>query len=258
VRTNKVRAKLNYRSYFLGLLSAVVIAGVLGATFLLGRASNDAENGKPVEQAQALVETPTPEPTQEPAPPPPNLDPPTPPVLPDRMSCPEIRSSGDYRSDGEREWFLSNCRQIAPAPPPTPIAQGLSPIDVIRAESCYSGIAWIYFASAQWGFCVPPSESIRAVAEYGQPTYSFTCPAGQEQRATLTPDLRETTDLRCGPILPTRYLGNYDPPADFCLYAGCISNFWNGRGYVVQCNDGMFSKSGGIQGACSGHAGVWR
>lgn len=35
-----------------------------------------------------------------------------------------------------------------------------------------------------------------------------------------------------------------------------IPNYDEGRGYRVQCADGMYSKSGGIQGACSGHGGV--
>lgn len=37
---------------------------------------------------------------------------------------------------------------------------------------------------------------------------------------------------------------------------GNIPNYDEGRGYRVQCADGMYSKSGGIQGACSGHGGV--
>ena len=35
-----------------------------------------------------------------------------------------------------------------------------------------------------------------------------------------------------------------------------IPNYPNGNGYAVQCADGMWSHSGGIQGACSGHGGV--
>ena len=46
-----------------------------------------------------------------------------------------------------------------------------------------------------------------------------------------------------------------NPPANFCSYFSCIANFPNGRGYVIQCKDGMFSKSGGIQGSCSYHGG---
>jgi hypothetical protein len=43
--------------------------------------------------------------------------------------------------------------------------------------------------------------------------------------------------------------------ASFCDTHDCIPNFDNGRGYPVQCTDGMWSGSGGIQGACSGHGG---
>src|SRR5207248_4869621 len=31
----------------------------------------------------------------------------------------------------------------------------------------------------------------------------------------------------------------YSPNSDFCAYFSCINNFWNGRGYVNECNDGM-------------------
>lgn len=55
---------------------------------------------------------------------------------------------------------------------------------------------------------------------------------------------------------PATYIGRYDPPADFCSVASCITDFWAGNGYVVRCNDGLYSKSGGIQGACSSHGGV--
>lgn len=43
--------------------------------------------------------------------------------------------------------------------------------------------------------------------------------------------------------------------ADFCATHECIANFYNGNGYIVQCADGMWSHSGGIQGACSYHGG---
>jgi hypothetical protein len=54
--------------------------------------------------------------------------------------------------------------------------------------------------------------------------------------------------------------GNYisNPPANFCSYFNCISSFWDGRGHVIQCQDGWFSKSGGISGSCSYHGGNWR
>jgi hypothetical protein len=58
------------------------------------------------------------------------------------------------------------------------------------------------------------------------------------------------------PVEPT------DPPPypqdepDFCDSHDCIPNFDNGNGSIVQCADGTYSHSGGIQGACSHHGGV--
>ncbi len=50
----------------------------------------------------------------------------------------------------------------------------------------------------------------------------------------------------------------YSPPSAFCSYFACIGAFWAGRGYVVECIDSDYSKSGGIQGACSHHGGEER
>jgi hypothetical protein len=47
----------------------------------------------------------------------------------------------------------------------------------------------------------------------------------------------------------------YNPAGAFCSYFACIANFWNGRGYVMQCQDDEYSKSGGISGSCSHHGG---
>jgi len=47
----------------------------------------------------------------------------------------------------------------------------------------------------------------------------------------------------------------YSPPSDVCSYFNCIANFPNGRGYMVECQDGTYSMSGGISGACSHHDG---
>jgi hypothetical protein len=49
-----------------------------------------------------------------------------------------------------------------------------------------------------------------------------------------------------------------DPPAAFCSYFDCINNFSNGLGYVVQCGDLRYSKSGGRSGVCSQHGGYKR
>jgi hypothetical protein len=49
-----------------------------------------------------------------------------------------------------------------------------------------------------------------------------------------------------------------NPAPDVCAYFDCIPNFENGTGYMVECHDARYSMSGGRQGACSYHRGVWR
>lgn len=60
------------------------------------------------------------------------------------------------------------------------------------------------------------------------------------------------------PAAPPSQEPDYTPPQPYYTppSGGNIPNYENGRGYRVQCNDGMYSHSGGIQGACSGHGGV--
>jgi hypothetical protein len=48
------------------------------------------------------------------------------------------------------------------------------------------------------------------------------------------------------------------PPANFCIYFSCITNFRNGQGYVVECQDGAFSLTGGVAGSCADHKGDLR
>jgi hypothetical protein len=60
-----------------------------------------------------------------------------------------------------------------------------------------------------------------------------------------------STDCATAPAAPTTSA----PSQDFCATHACIDNFDNGTGYIVQCNDGMWSHSGGRPGACSYHGG---
>lgn len=51
----------------------------------------------------------------------------------------------------------------------------------------------------------------------------------------------------------------YNPPETFCDYFDCIPSFWTStNGYVDECNDDMYSHSGGRSGACSHHGGEMR
>ena len=42
----------------------------------------------------------------------------------------------------------------------------------------------------------------------------------------------------------------YHPPATFCTYFPCAPSFFQNNGYVVLCNDGKYSLSGGTYTAC--------
>lgn len=82
--------------------------------------------------------------------------------------------------------------------------------------------------------------------------------------ATSLPTATPVPDLCGAPANPYGY--NFcpggsvisNPQSDICDYVACIGNFWNGNGYVIQCKDGTFGKSGGISGSCSGHGGNLR
>jgi hypothetical protein len=46
------------------------------------------------------------------------------------------------------------------------------------------------------------------------------------------------------------------PPDSFCDYFDCIPSFWDStNGYVMECDDSMYSHSGGRSGSCSHHGG---
>jgi hypothetical protein len=54
----------------------------------------------------------------------------------------------------------------------------------------------------------------------------------------------------------------YTPPSGFCNYFNCIPTFYGsddpGDGYIIECQDGTYSQSGGESGACSYHGGEMR
>ncbi|GAA4570061.1 hypothetical protein GCM10023176_27900 [Micromonospora coerulea] len=93
---------------------------------------------------------------------------------------------------------------------------------------------------------------------------------GQRTTAGPTPTRSRSTppqpagERRCGaPVNPFGYdfCGGYRirrPAARICDYFDCAPGFWAGRGYLVQCRDGMISRTGGQPEACAGHAGVRR
>jgi hypothetical protein len=99
------------------------------------------------------------------------------------------------------------------------------------------------------------------------PTPKPTARPTQDIKPTPTPRKATPTPcpgINCNPwgynFSPGRLI--YTPPSNFCSYFNCITSFWGaddpGDGYIVQCQDGTFSQSGGERGACSSHGGVLR
>jgi hypothetical protein len=50
----------------------------------------------------------------------------------------------------------------------------------------------------------------------------------------------------------------FNPAGEFCSFFKCISNFWSGKGYVVECRDSTYSKQGGEKHSCMRHRGELR
>ncbi|MEV4808511.1 hypothetical protein [Micromonospora avicenniae] len=48
------------------------------------------------------------------------------------------------------------------------------------------------------------------------------------------------------------------PATEICDHFDCAQEFWAGRGYLVQCRDGVVSLTGGYRNACAEHRGVRR
>jgi hypothetical protein len=102
-----------------------------------------------------------------------------------------------------------------------------------------------------------------------QPVYddSYTTPSVASQ--TRTKFYRNTATPQTG-VNNNPYGYDFDDtgnriydeePPDFCDYFKCASDFWTNiplGGYVVECQDGQFSHTGGTKYACAGHNGVKR
>jgi len=103
-----------------------------------------------------------------------------------------------------------------------------------------------------------------------EPTATVEATATHVQ-STSTPRSHATNTPCASPCNPWGYNFNAaggtkitNPSSAFCSYFACIGNppsytsFWNGKGYVMECKDTKFSRSGGTQNSCSQHGGDWR
>jgi len=75
--------------------------------------------------------------------------------------------------------------------------------------------------------------------------------------ASVVTKTATVTTTATAPVQGVEGPGSYSHATDaqFCSTHKCIAYFPHGRGTIVQCVDGEWSHSGGIQGACSYHRG---
>jgi hypothetical protein len=121
------------------------------------------------------------------------------------------------------------------------------------------------------GVVATPTATILAAT--AMPTdVSFPTPSVPIITPTNTPRAHPTnTPCATGPcnpwgynFIPTGGTKIMAPPTAFCSYFACIgsppsyTSFWTGQGYVVECKDTKFSKSGGTPGSCMQHGGDFR
>jgi hypothetical protein len=149
-----------------------------------------------------------------------------------------------------------------------------------RAATTTCGFAQNTFYE-YWASAEAPAIEVYSPATHS--TFSTTCTAGEGAVVCTTTDggvvrfsqaavdrysqsqadaYAASHDLGPGsPAATTPAPSDSSPPSsgddpNFCDTHDCIPNYPNGNGYTVQCADGTYSDSGGIQGACSHHGGV--
>ncbi|MGW5667102.1 hypothetical protein [Micromonospora sp. NPDC003776] len=107
---------------------------------------------------------------------------------------------------------------------------------------------------------VPTPTADRSAAQPPSPPGGTVTSPSPTQSASPSP----TATDRCG-APPNPYGYNYcagdlvnKPAPDVCDYFACAANLWNGKGYLVQCNDDLISRTGQQGGPCADHGGTRR
>jgi hypothetical protein len=94
-----------------------------------------------------------------------------------------------------------------------------------------------------------------AVNAYDEDQAAAFAAAHETGNATSTPST-PASSASAGEVPDNGTAEDDTDSGSFCDTHDCIPNYPNGNGSTVQCADGSYSHSGGIQGACSHHGGV--
>jgi hypothetical protein len=101
----------------------------------------------------------------------------------------------------------------------------------------------------------PPAQTVTSTVT-STTTVSAPGSTGNTGNTGNTGGAGSTGSSGTGPGIEGPGSSSHATDTEFCATHSCIPNFPNGKGTIVQCVDGEWSHSGGLDGACSDHGGV--
>jgi hypothetical protein len=123
----------------------------------------------------------------------------------------------------------------------------------VYLTACTPGEGWVVCTTNDGGAVKFPQASIDSYSQSQADAYAAAHTTGSDSSSAGT-NGGSSPDSSSSPAVPDSTNAGADP--NFCDTHDCIPNYPNGNGSTVQCSDGSYSQSGGIQGACSHHGGV--
>lgn len=125
--------------------------------------------------------------------------------------------------------------------------------DSAYLTECTAREGWIVCTTRDGGAVKFPQSSIDSYTHHQADAYAAAHTTGADSSSAST-DSRAPSRSADSSTAPDSTDAGAGP--SFCDTHDCIPNYANGNGSTVQCADGSYSQSGGIQGACSRHGGV--
>jgi hypothetical protein len=198
-----------------------------------------------------------------------------------RAAATETATAAPAKRKRRNQELASRVATTTPTPTPAPTFVRCDANIRVRAATTTCGFAQnVFYAFYMDADAVADSNAIEAYSPASKRSYALSCRTddfdaircvaddGGEVRFDLD-SLLAYDDEQAAHYARTHDLGpdqpdsssnsDYGVPDDSAADYGSgdeIPNYDEGRGYRVRCADGMYSKSGGIQGACSYHGGV--
>jgi hypothetical protein len=125
--------------------------------------------------------------------------------------------------------------------------------DSAYLTECTAGEGWIVCTTSDGGAVKFPQSSIDSYSQSQADAYAAAHTTSADPSFASTDSSAPSGSADSSPAPDSTGAG---AGPSFCDTHDCIPNYPNGNGSTVQCADGSYSQSGGVQGACSRHGGV--